>query len=103
MMYGIYERPPFPIKIDQPTYGDVAREWRASDAFMGATIYGVGILNGYLCSRNWPILGQRLVIYHTMTHFFFVIACASMVLLPYRRLTGFWDNGLRWKVPEDRL
>ena len=26
-----------------------------------------------------------------------------MALLPYRRLTGYWDNGLRWKVPEDKL
>jgi hypothetical protein len=26
-----------------------------------------------------------------------------MITIPYRRLTGFWDNGLRWSKPEDKL
>jgi hypothetical protein len=26
-----------------------------------------------------------------------------MITIPYRRLTGFWDNGLRWSRPEDKL
>ena len=34
---------------------------------------------------------------------FLVTAAAFMVMLPFRRLTGFWDNGLRWKKPEDKL
>jgi hypothetical protein len=34
---------------------------------------------------------------------FFVLAAASMITIPYRRLTGFWDNGLRWRKPEDKL
>ena len=26
-----------------------------------------------------------------------------MVAVPYRRLTGYADNGLRWRNPEDKL
>ena len=55
-MYGVYERPPFPIMVDAPTISDVAREVRLSDFFMGGTIYGTGILLGYMVSRNWPLL-----------------------------------------------
>ena len=24
-------------------------------------------------------------------------------MVPYQRLTGFYDNGLRWRRPEDKL
>lgn len=26
-----------------------------------------------------------------------------MLALSYRRLTGYADNGLRWRIPEDKL
>ena len=102
-MYGVYERPPFPIIIDMPTTADVAREVRLSDVFMGASIYGAGILFGYAASRNWPLLAQRLTVYHGISHIGLVYALSCMFVVPYRRLTGYWDNGLRWKVPEDRF
>ena len=86
-----------------PTTADVARELRGSDFFMGATIYGSGIMWGYLASRNMNLLAQRLAIYHSVSHIFLVLALGSMVVIPYRRLTGYWDNGLRWKTPDDRL
>ncbi len=38
-----------------------------------------------------------------MSHLFFMTAVALMITIPYRRLTGFWDNGLRWSKPEDKL
>ena len=34
---------------------------------------------------------------------FLVAAAVSMITIPYQRLTGFWENGLRWRKPEDRL
>lgn len=34
---------------------------------------------------------------------FFAVSVAVMITVPYRRLTGFWDNGLRWRKPEDKL
>ena len=55
-MYGTYERPPFPIKIDKPTPGDLMRELGFADVIMGASIYGGGLLTGYYASRGWPLL-----------------------------------------------
>lgn len=34
---------------------------------------------------------------------FFFTAAVFMVAVPYRRLTGYADNGLRWRNPEDKL
>ncbi len=102
-MYGAYERPPFPIIVDTPSIRDIVSSWRFSDFVMGGSVYGGGILWSYLLSRPFPSLSQRLVVYHGMSHLFFMTAVALMITIPYRRLTGFWDNGLRWNKPEDKL
>ena len=46
---------------------------------------------------------QRLVVYHGVAHMFLAVSIALMIQVPFRRLTGFWDNGLRWKTPDDKL
>ena len=102
-MYGPYERPPFPIMIDTPTWGDVFRNMRFSDYFMGASVYGFGLVWSYTISRPFPQMMQRLICYHGFSHIFLVLSMSLMVAVPYRRLTGYWDNGLRWKKPEDKL
>ena len=102
-IYGVYERPPFPIIIDTPSVRDIVGSWRASDFVMAGTIYGTGIVWSYAISRPFPQLAQRLLIYHGLSHMFFVASFALMLTIPYRRLTGFWDNGLRWSKPEDKL
>ena len=58
-----------------------------------------GILFGYAGSRGFPLLSQRLLVYHSLCHIGLVAGGASLFFLPYYRLTGFWDNGLRWKSP----
>ena len=102
-IYGAYERPPFPIIVDTPSIRDIVTSWRFSDFVLGGTVYGTGILWSYLLSRPFPQLSQRLLVYHGMSHLFFVTAAALMINVSYRRLTGFWDNGLRWNKPEDKL
>ena len=102
-IYGVYERPPFPIIVDQPTLKDIVTSWRFSDFVMAGTIYGVGLVGAYWASRPMVMLQQRLVTYHFLSHTALYVAAYLMVIIPYRRLTGYWDNGLRWKKPEDRL
>ena len=102
-IYGAYERPPFPIIVDTPSIRDIVSSWRLSDFVLGGSVYGGGILWSYLLSRPVPQLSQRLVVYHGMSHLFFMTAVALMITVPYRRLTGYWDNGLRWSRPEDKL
>jgi len=102
-MYGPYERPPFPIMIDAPTWGDLFRNMKPCDFVMGGAIYGSGMAWGYYCSRPFSMLMQKLVIFHGVSHMFLVVAASMMIALPFRRLTGYWDNGMRWRKPEDRL
>ena len=102
-IYSAYERPPFPIKVDAPTWGQIWKEFRMSDLFMGATIYGTGLCWAYFCSKPFTSMMQRLVVYHGVSHMFLAVSLSLMITVPFRRLTGFWDNGLRWKKPEDRL
>jgi hypothetical protein len=102
-IYGAYERPPFPIIIDTPTPRDIVGALRFSDFVMGATVYGTGIIWSYAISRPFPMLSQRLLVYHGISHLFFMVSVGLMINIPYRRLTGFWDNGLRWSKPEDKL
>ena len=102
-IYGVYERPPFPIIIDVPTARDIVSNWQASDFVMAGGIYATGILLAYAVSRPFPTIAQRLLVYHTVSHIFLVNAAISTLLVPFKRLTGFWDNGLRWKHPEDKL
>lgn len=102
-MYGAFERPPYPIIIDRPTVKDVLTNLKFSDFVMGFTFYSGGIVGAYICSRPLLDLSQRLLAYHILSHMALVVGVASMGILSFRRLTGFYDNGLRWKRPEDRL
>ena len=102
-IYSPYERPPFPIIIDKPSLSDLVGSWRFSDYCMFGAIYGVGILWSFGISRPFPSVMQRLVVYHGISHLFFVLGLTAMATVPYRRLTGYWDNGLRWSKPEDKL
>lgn len=34
---------------------------------------------------------------------FFFMSCALMIAVPHRRLTGYADNGLRWRNPDDKM
>lgn len=102
-IYDPYERPPFPIIIDTPTFRDVISSLQLGDFVMGGTVYGAGILWAYGISRPLPTLMQRLVVYHGVSHLFLFTSLVLMTTTSYRRLTGFWDNGLRWRKPEDKL
>lgn len=41
--------------------------------------------------------------YHGISHAFLFTGVCYMFSLSYRRLTGYCDNGLRWRVPEDKM
>ena len=102
-LYGMYERPPFPIKVDAPTTGDILKEFRMSDLVMGLSLYGAGVCWGYLASRPFVMVTQRLVVFHGISHMFLATTLCMTLTMPYRRLTGYADNGLRWTTPADKL
>ena len=102
-LYGAFDRPPFPIKVDQPTITEIFREMRLSDLAMLGSIYGGGIAWAYAASRPFVMLTQRLVVFHGLSHLALVTGLSMTINQPYRRLTGFADNGLRWTTPKDKL
>ena len=102
-IYSPYERPPFPIKIDQPTTADIMRELRTSDLICFMSLYGAGIMWAYFASRPMIMMTQRLAVFHGISHMCLATAACLTMTLPYRRLTGFADNGLRWTTPNDKL
>ena len=64
---------------------------------MFGSIYGFGIVWGYIASRPFPSIMQRLLVYHGVSHMFFVAALSATITVPFRRISGYWDNGLRWR------
>ena len=86
---GPYDRPPFPIITDKPTYSDVFANMRFSDYVMSGSIYFGGMITSYWLSRPFPSVMQRIVIYHGLSHLFFTTAALALFVMPYRRLTGF--------------
>ena len=71
---------------------------------MFGSIYGAGCIYAYIASRPFRTLAARLLVYHGGSHLFFVFAASTaFVTIPFRRLTGFWENGTRWRLPEDKL
>ena len=89
--------------MDKPSIFDLVASLRFSDYFMFGTIYSTGIVAGYLICRQFPHMMQKLLVYHSVSHMFFALGVASVPVVAFRRLTGFWDNGLRWKKPSDKL
>ena len=102
-IYAVYERPPFPIIIDKPSVHDLVSSYRFSDFVMCAAFYGIGIVYGYVAARPFRLLQCRLLMYHYCAHSFTGLGFACMNIVAYRRLTGFMDNGLRWRKPDDKL
>jgi hypothetical protein len=99
-----YERPPYPILVDVPTASQLAGEWRACDFFAVGVFYAFGTGLAFWASRPFPMMYQRTLIYHILSHAALVTGGTVFLgMIPYQRLTGFYDNGLRWKKPENKL
>ena len=97
------ERPPFPIIIERPTLGDVARNLQTSDFFAWATIYGLGYVGGFFQARSISNVKIRYRAFALLTHTFGVVGFTLAFYASYTRLTGYWDNGLRWNVPKQEV
>ena len=63
------------------------------------TVYATGLVFAFFPARG---LGSTFI-FATMTHIFGVCGVSYGLYGSYARLTGFWDNGLRWNVPDYNL
>lgn len=57
-----------------------------------------------MVSRPLPRMFQKNLVFHGCSHVALVAGISMfLVTVPYQRLTGFYENGLRWKKPEQKL
>ena len=70
---------------------------------MFGIFYTAGLAGGYISGMYEANVHNRLVKMRFMSHIAIVTGFWLMFNISYKRLTGFWDNGLRWKYPDTRL
>lgn len=95
--YRIDERPPYPILIDNPTVGETLKNINKSDVFLGLTFVAGGLVSSILGSRYLLRLSNKF--YFTKYTMWWYNLCGIFVAMncSYLRLTGYLENGLRWK------
>ena len=62
--------------IDKPTVYDVFGHMRFSDFVGFGLIYGTGLVTAFMVGRQFPNMMQKLLTYHTTSHFFFVFGAS---------------------------
>eukprot|EP00997_Jenningsia_sp_PLL12_P008879 NODE_5727_length_555_cov_80.671937_g4989_i0.p1 GENE.NODE_5727_length_555_cov_80.671937_g4989_i0~~NODE_5727_length_555_cov_80.671937_g4989_i0.p1 ORF type:complete len:165 (+),score=12.26 NODE_5727_length_555_cov_80.671937_g4989_i0:39-533(+) len=99
-----YDRPPYPILVEAPTLGQLISSWRFCDYFALGTTYTASVFTAFYLSRQMPNMFQRTIVFHGISHGGLVtFATLFLLMIPHQRLTGFYDNGLRWRKPENKL
>jgi hypothetical protein len=91
------ERPPYPILIDNPFISQVLENMNKSDILLGLSWVGLGFLSAIYCTRKFVNLSQKFFVTKHVMWWFTFTAVGLGTLPSYLRLTGFLDNGLRWK------
>ena len=98
-----YERPPFPIILEEPSLYDIFRNFQFSDFCMIGMFYSFNFIAGYFISKSVSDYGVRVKSTQLITTMGLVTGLALAFNCSYYRLTGFQDNGLRWKTPDNRM
>lgn len=96
-IYRADERPPYPILISNPSIYQVLYNMNKSDFLL----YFFVMTGAFLCSvaitRSLNTMTTKLRIFHVNMHYSNLIALTIATSASYYRLTGFMDNGLRWR------
>ena len=66
--------------------------------FIKIIFLGLGV--GFAMGRRLPDMYGKLLAYGALSHAFTVSGMGVAAYASYSRLTGYWDNGLRWNVPK---
>ena len=70
---------------------------------MFGIITGLSFPLSYLLGRKGLTIRNRVYFMRYGTHMAFMTSIYLMWQTSYLRLTGFWDNGLRWSTPNYEL
>ena len=101
-IYSTYDRPPFPILNENPTVKEVIQNLQFSDFVLASTIYVTGYFFAFKIARKAFQIVDKIIVFQGLAHTSNFMAISMPIYVSYKRLTGFWDNGLRWKHPSEK-
>lgn len=93
----IDERPPYPILVDDPTVREVLNNINKSDVLVGLTFVSAGFLAAIIGTRPFLKLEQKFYVTKWTMWWYTFLGMLVGSSCSYYRLTGFMENGLRWK------
>jgi hypothetical protein len=96
-IYRSDERPPYPVLISDPTINQVLSNMNKSDFLVYSFVMSGAFLVSVALTRNCITMTRKLRLLHLNMHFFNLIALTMATSCSFYRLTGFMDNGLRWR------
>jgi hypothetical protein len=97
---GIYkfdQRPPYPILMSNPTYGDALDNMNKSDALVGLTIGLLSLPIGFFVTSQFGTLQHKFYVMKWIARLYVFFGAYMSFTCSAYRLMGYMDNGLRWK------
>ncbi len=93
------ERPPYPILLDKPYPMEVLPYFSKGDAIILPGMLTLGTVFGYIFGRKTKMVQARLFVLRTITRMFTIVGIGVTCIAPLLRISGYWENGLRWRRP----
>jgi hypothetical protein len=97
------QRPPYPILISNPTFGQICGNLNKSDVLLYLTVLSGGFVGSCYSLRGMTYLSKKLTFLHMHMHLFNIFALILALGCSHNRLVGMMDNGLRWKRKDRSL
>lgn len=94
------ERPPYPIIISDPLFSEVFYNLNKSDVLLGLTFVGAGFLASIISSRRLLSLQHKFFLTKYVMWWYGLVGAFAAMTCSFYRLTGFMENGLRWKTKD---
>lgn len=98
---------PFPIIVEEPTWGQVISNWNTADTGLVSTFFLGGLIFAKTINRSHSYdtasLLEKRFLYKRHVNLIFFMGLSLALLNSYNRLTGYVPNGLPKKRTEEVL
>lgn len=91
------QRPPYPILLNDPSFGDSFDNLNKSDVMVGLFVASLAIPFGYFATNKLNLLVQKFYVIKWVGRVYSALGLFMALMCSSYRLSGFMDNGLRWK------
>jgi hypothetical protein len=94
------ERPPYPIINCDPMTSEVFYNLNKSDVLLGVTFLIPGFLGSLFLCRRLTLVTQKFLLTKYVMWWYALSGSFVAMLCSYYRLTGYMENGMRWRNKE---